>query len=120
MESLEQQSGLAGAPAGPELLQTGLMAAFFVPGTAGPDLSLRSLSVLLGLGSGPVPRTLGSLGDELGLGPAQIRGGIAALERSGLVRRLEGGAKGRGVLVVTTAAGARLVDAMTGRRPGGD
>lgn len=105
----------AGAAAGPEQLQAGLVAAFFVPGTAAPDLSLRTLSVLLGLGADGAAHSIGQLAEALELEPVQLRRAIAALERGGLAQRLAGGARGRGALVAATPAGARLIDALAGR-----
>jgi len=111
--SLKRQPGAPSVAAGPAHLQAGLLAAFFVPGTQRPDLTLRALSVLLCLGPAGLPRSLAGLAEELGLRPAQLRSGIAALERAGLAARVESGATPRGMLVVATIQGARLIREMS-------
>lgn len=110
--SLKRQSGAPSAPTGPAQLQAGLLAAFFVSGTPRPDLTLRALSVLLCLGPACLPRSVAGLAAELGLRPAQLRRGIAALERAGLLARVEGRAQRGGTLVVATMEGARLLREM--------
>jgi len=117
MQTSERQREAVDGPRGPERLQAGLRDAFFLPESMRPDLSLRSLSVLLSLGGAGMPRSIAVLAEELGLGAPLRRRQIATLERVGLVLRLGGGPRSRGAMVAATAEGARLVSEMAGIAP---
>lgn len=101
----------------PEQLRAALLAAFFPPAPPRPDLPLRSLAILLGIGAGGVPRAVAGLAAELGLAPEQLRRGLESLVRGGLAVRQPDAAGRRGALVAATEAGTRIIRDLSAVQP---
>lgn len=117
MRTLRKQAEPDPAAAHPDQLRAALLATFFPPAQARPDLPLRTLAILLGIGPGAAPRAVAGLAAELGLPRDQFRRGIESLVRWGLAVRRDDPAGKRGALVVATEAGQRLIEDMSGARP---
>jgi hypothetical protein len=117
MQTLTKHAEPEATSAHPERLREALLATFFPPAPARPDLPLRTLAILLGIGPGAAPRTVAGLAEELGLPRDQLRRGLESLVRWGLAVRRDDAAGKRGALVVATEAGLRIIQDMSGARP---